>query len=320
MIKYITTFAILTVLGILYERYRVKYQSDEELSKYDLIKKYLLNGTEGLGGKPILWIHATHDVNARNWESFYSRNNIKMNQPYLLSCLETIVKNCGDSFNICLIDDNSFARLVPGWNISLRKLANPIRPHIRSLAMAKLLYTIGGMTIPNSTIIIKDLKPLYDLGISTTGCMVGETIPTSKVSSQINMFPNHKILGCKRECPTMKEYIGYLEVLNTTDYTNEIDFCGDINKFLYKLTMERKMSKLSGCLFGCEDTSGNVVNIDRLLGTTYVDFDPRMYGIYLPHDQLLSRTKYGWFTRLSQQQLLNTSSIATKWMIIGQKV
>ena len=85
MIRYITTFVILTVLGVLYERYKIKYQPDEELSKYDLIKKYLLNGSDNLGGKPILWIHATHEINARNWGSFYSRNNIKLNQPYLLS-------------------------------------------------------------------------------------------------------------------------------------------------------------------------------------------------------------------------------------------
>ena len=79
MIRYITTFVILTVLGVLYERYKIKYQPDEELSKYDLIKKYLLNGSDNLGGKPILWIHATHEINARNWSSFYSRNNINLN-------------------------------------------------------------------------------------------------------------------------------------------------------------------------------------------------------------------------------------------------
>ena len=37
MIKYITTFVLLTVLGILYEKYKLKYHPDEELSKYDLI-------------------------------------------------------------------------------------------------------------------------------------------------------------------------------------------------------------------------------------------------------------------------------------------
>jgi len=319
MIRYITTFVILTVLGVLYERYKIKYQPDEELSKYDLIKKYLLNGSDNLGGKPILWIHATHEINARNWSSFYSRNNIKLNQPYLLSCLETIVKHCGDSFNICLIDDNTFQKLVPNWDISIRKLASPLREHVRALAMAKLLYTFGGLTIPNSMIVLKDLKPLYTKSIAGTGCMVGETLPESETSSYTEMFPNYKILGCKRECPVMKEYVGYLEVLNSRDYTAEIDFCGDINRFLYNLTMQRKMTKVSGCLFGVEDTAGNVVNVDRLLGTTYIDFDPRLYTIYLPENQLLKRTKYGWFLRLSQSQLRESPTVASKWLIIAQR-
>ena len=319
MIKYITTFVILTVLGILYERYKLKYQPDEELSKYDLIKKYLLNGSDNLGGKPILWIHATHNLNARNWASFYSRNNTKLNQPYLLSCLETIVKYCGTSFNICLIDDNSFTQLIPDWDISVRKLARPLRTHIRSLAMAKLLYAYGGLTIPNSTIVIKDLMPLYDRGMDNTGCMVGETLPRSDVAAYTTMFPNHKFLGCIKECPTMKEYISYLEILNSHDYTNEMDFCGDIDRYLYKLTQLGKMNKLSGCILGAKDTDDNDVTLERLMGTTYVDFDPKIYAIYLPQEDILSRTKYGWFSRQSQAQLKKCPTVATKWLLIAQE-
>jgi hypothetical protein len=84
MFRYISIVIILTVLGVLYEKYKLKFMPDEELQKYDLIKKYLLNGDEDLGGKPILWIHTTHEVNARNWPSFFSRNTTKLNQPYIL--------------------------------------------------------------------------------------------------------------------------------------------------------------------------------------------------------------------------------------------
>ena len=84
MFRYISAFVILTVLGILYEKYKIKFVPDEELC-YDLIKKYLLNSNEYLGGKPILWIHSTHNINARNWKNFGSRNTNNLNQPYILS-------------------------------------------------------------------------------------------------------------------------------------------------------------------------------------------------------------------------------------------
>jgi len=44
MFRYISVIIILTVLGVLYEKYKLKFMPDEELRKYDLIKKYLLNG------------------------------------------------------------------------------------------------------------------------------------------------------------------------------------------------------------------------------------------------------------------------------------
>ena len=146
------------------------------MEKYDLIKKYLLNGNKYLGGKPILWVHSTHNINARNWKNFGSRNTNNLNQPYILSCIETIVKNCGKSFHVCLIDDKSFARLLPKWDIDISNLAEPIRGHVRKLAIARLLYTYGGMQIPDSTIVVKDLLPIYDKSINSHGCFVGQSL------------------------------------------------------------------------------------------------------------------------------------------------
>ena len=56
MFRYFSIFIILTVLGYLYEKYKLKYVPDEELEKYDMVRKFLLNGGPGLGDKPILWI------------------------------------------------------------------------------------------------------------------------------------------------------------------------------------------------------------------------------------------------------------------------
>ena len=318
MIRYISIIIILTVLGILYERYKLKFMPDEELQKYDLIKKYLLNGDENLGGKPILWIHSTHEVNARNWSSFFSRNTTNLNQPYILSCLETIVKNCGESFNICLIDDSSFLKLLPNWDIQIRKLANPIRSHIRTLAMAKLLYTYGGMQIPDSTIVIKDLKPLFHENLTDKCCFVGETLSRNITATHTSLFPNTKIIGCKKNSPIIAKYITKLELLNSRDYTNEMDFLGDVERNLYQYTSNGSMNKISGCVFGAKDNHNNDVTIDRLLGNTFIDFSAKLHGIYLPSNEILSRTKFSWFARLSQDQLRTCDTIAAKWLIISQ--
>jgi hypothetical protein len=318
MFRYVSVIIILTVLGVLYEKYKLKFMPDEELEKYDLIKKYLLNGDEDLGGKPILWIHTTHEVNARNWSSFYSRNTTKLNQPYILSCLETIVKSCGESFNICLIDDNSFSKLLPKWDIQVRKLSNPIRSHVRTLAMANLLHSYGGMQIPDSTIVLKDLKPLYNEYLSNKCCFVGETLSRNITATNISMFPNIQIIGCKRDSPVILNYIRKLEILNSRDYTAEIDFLGEMARELYSYTQSGQMNKISGCIFGSLDNNNNDVTIDRLLGNTFIDFSPKLCAIYLPSKEILSRIKFGWFARLSQGQLRTCDTIATKWLVIAQ--
>ena len=71
-------------------------------------------------------------------------------------------------------------------------------------------------------------------------------------------------------------------------------------------------------LFGIQDAHGKEVNIDRLMGNTYIEFSPDIYGIYIPDNELLKRTKYQWFTRLSQQQLRDCDTIIAKHLLIAQ--
>ena len=88
-----------------------------------------------------------------------------MYQPYKELCVESIVKHCGDSFQICLIDDSSFGKILNDWTICMDGLAEPIKDRVRTLALSKILYTYGGMLVPNSTIAMKDLKEKIVLGI-----------------------------------------------------------------------------------------------------------------------------------------------------------
>ena len=308
-------FVILTAVGILYQKYKSKYEPDEDLSNHELIQKYLLNKSGDLNTKPILWVHSTHDVNARIWDNFGSRNSIKLNQPYILSCIETIVKYCGESFNICLIDDTSFKYLIPGWDISVRELSDPLRSHVRAQGIAKLLYTFGGLVIPDSCIVLKDLEPLYTKSMKYKDCLVGEILTRSNKAAISPVMPTHAIMGCTKNSPTMKEYVKYLEGLNSRDNTNEMDFNGSACEYLYKLTQTGRIIKIEGGKLGALDSTGNEVTLGRLMSSTYVDFADDMYALYLPRDEILSRTKYGWFTRLSHKQLLECPSVATKWLL-----
>jgi hypothetical protein len=46
----------------------------------------------------------------------------------------------------------------------------------------------------------------------------------------------------------------------------------------------------------------------------FLDLSPSVYGIYIPADELLRRTKYQWFAVMPAEELLNTSPIIVKYL------
>ncbi len=100
--KYILFFIVLTVIGIFYDKYKLKMETDEKYEQYDIVKKYLLNDSSlANSDKPIIWIHITYDVNARWWPQFGSRNTKCLNQPYIYLTLRSIIeKNYPDILKI----------------------------------------------------------------------------------------------------------------------------------------------------------------------------------------------------------------------------
>ena len=158
---------ILIVLGMLYRRFEDKCASEENKYNTDAIQNYLLDDvTLGKSKKPILWIHVPYEYNSRKWLSFGSRSSFELNQPYLYLTVRSIMKHCDQSFTICIIDDNSFKKLIPGWNIEMSKISSPISDNMRKLGIMKLIYIYGGLNCPISFLCMRNLFELYSKGIT----------------------------------------------------------------------------------------------------------------------------------------------------------
>ena len=319
MLQYLYGFIILTALGILYDKYRQKFVPDEKLKDHELIVKFLLNGDDSdLAKKPLLWIYTNRKVNSRSWPSFYSRNTMNLNQPYLISCVETIIKHCGASFNICLIDNSSFKRLLPDWNIYLDKLGDPVQEHFTLLALSKVLHRYGGMLVPNSTIVMKDLLPIYNSALRVKDCFAVEGINRGNTAEVVELFPMTKFMGCRQNSPVMKQFATFLERKIRNDYTGECAFLGEANRWLYQARLRDQLVLVNCKFFGMVDKQCELVDVDRLMSSTFIDFDATdLYGIYLPSQEILTRTSVQWFTRLSQQQLRQCNAIAAKYLLIA---
>ena len=125
-------FIITIILGVFYKRFLDKYEREDDIKRYELIRHYLLNETDiATSTLPILWIHVPYQLNSRSWISFNSRTSMELNLSYIQLCIASIIKHCGRDFKICLIDDKSFSKLIPDWNIDMDRVGSPVKEKVR---------------------------------------------------------------------------------------------------------------------------------------------------------------------------------------------
>ena len=79
----------------------------------------------------------------------------------------------------------------------------------------------------------------------------------------------------------------------------------------------KNIIKNYGKLLGMKTKDREVVLVDDLMNSSYVEFDRDIYGIYLPKEDILNRTKYNWFARLDRNQVYNANTIVSKYMVIS---
>ena len=312
-------FSILIVLGFLYKRYEDKLKREEEGDTYEAIQKYLLDGdTLGKSKKPILWIHIPYEYNSRNWLSFGSRSSFDLNQPYLYLTVRSIIKRCDDSFTICIIDDNSFKKLVPGWNINMTAISDPILSNMRMLGMMKLLYIYGGMFCPLSFVCLKNLEGLYVKGTRGEKMFVCETVDRNVTSTDVDFYPNLTFCGAPKECETVRELCNFIQRTSSHDYTADVKFLGDYDKWCKERIQNGRINMIEGVEIGTKTIDERQVIVDDLMSNNYLDLYQETYGVLIPSDEILNRIKFEWFARLSPKQVLESDTIIGNYILLSQ--
>lgn len=309
---------VILVVGGLFKRYKNKFIPDEELSKQKLIHKYLLTDEDVIDEKkPMLWIHTNHEVNSRQWLDFMTRNTKLLNQNYIECCVKTIINHNSEDFNICLIDDNSFEKIIPNWTVDMTKLADPIKSHMRTLALLKVLDTYGGFLCPNSAIAMKSFRQLYGNSIHKTGMFVGEIVSRNSTSSMMQLCPSTKIIAANKGNQHLRNLMRYCELLISKDSTNEMDFEGNMERKLFEMHMQKKIHLVNGRCLGTKDRKDNAVLVDHLLSDGYIEYDNDLVLVYLPSEEILRRNKFNWFVRLNKEQLKQANTMASKILLMS---
>ena len=309
--------AILILASYLVTNYKKSLEPNDE---YDMIKKYLLNDSPLYGyNRPKLWIHTKYEINSRKWKDFYSRNTVDLNQPYIHLTVKTIIDHCGDDFNICLIDDETFSKLIPSWDIDLTTVAEPMKSHLRQLGLAQLVYFYGGMLVPNSFMCTKNLKNLYEEGIAQNQPFVCEavnnTLNIEHQKRKLLFIPDMYFMGAKKNDSTMKEMVEYLKKLNRNPhFSNETDFVGDVSEWLLENVDQQRIVLIGGEVVGVKTEDRKVILLDNLMEEEFLKISSSSVGIYIPADEILRRPKFQWFAVMPADEVLKTNMIVSKYL------
>jgi hypothetical protein len=316
--NYIILFSLLIGLLLLYRRFEEKRQSEEKDSDYTAIQKYLLNDASlAKSKKPILWIHVPYEYNSRKWLSFGSRSSFDLNQPYLYLTVKSILTQCEDSFTICLIDDNSFQTLIPDWNIDMTRISTPVLDNMRKLGLMKLIYIYGGLLCPISFLCIKDLIGLYKTGTRRNKMFLCEANDRNITSTTFQFYPDLSFSGANKENETVKELIHFMQRTISDDYTAQSVFLGDFNRWCENRIRKKQINMISGLDIGTKTVDDQPILLEDLMSQQYLNIYPQTYGILIPADELLNRRQYGWFTRMSQKQVLESNTIIGNYLLLS---
>jgi hypothetical protein len=315
--NYVILFIILITLGILYKKFEDKRIREENNNNNNAIQKYLLDDTTlAKSKKPILWLHVPYEYNARHWLSFGSRSSLNLNQPYLYLTVKSIITQCEESFTICIIDDSSFKKLIPSWNIDMSTISSPILNNMRKLGLMKLLYIYGGLLCPISFLCIKDLIGLYNEGISGDKMFLCETINRNVTSTEYKYYPNISFCGSLKENNTLQQLINFMQRIISTDFTSESNFKGDFNRWCEKRIKHREINFIDGMQIGIKNIDDEPILVDDLMSNNYLNLYRELYGILIPADELVNRRKYEWFVRMSERQVLESNTIIGNYILV----
>ena len=322
LLTYIIAFIVLITLSIFYQKYIEKQaeikDKDLEHENFKDIRKFLLKESSlAKSKKPILWIYIPYEYNARKWLSFGSRSSADLNQPYLYLTVKSIIKHCEESFNICLIDDNTFSKLIPNWNIDLSILGKPTLDYVRQMAMAQLIYNYGGISVPISFLCFKDLIDLYETKTRDNKMFICENVDTNITSTTDLFYPDATFMGAQKECNVVRQYIDFMQRTISSDYTAQVQFLGDFDRWCNHKIKKNIINLVSGTDVGTKTLAEITVLVDDLMREEYINYPENMYGIWIPSDKILNRTKYEWFARMCQEQIFQGNFILAKYIVLA---
>jgi hypothetical protein len=320
----ITKQQVLHIVGILFlmwglsalsNKLRMTEAKENIRQNQSYIDEYLQQRQELIDTTlPILWIHINYEKNIRHGLDFDSPTNADLNMPFINMAVRSIINKCGQSFKICIIDDTTFGKILPSWNIDMTKISSPVIDNVRSMGLLKILYHYGGMLCPKSFLCQRNLLDMYN---SHEFVMCDKLIRLGIGENNDLYMPDIQFCSViNKKNSTLEEIILAIEIMISKDQTTVAEFNERIPRLCDQLAKEKKIYRIGGKSTGIMKKNNQPVLLEDLLSDKMVVLDDNRYGIWIPEEDVLHRKKFTWFATLSEKDVLNSDLYLCKQFLL----
>ena len=269
-------------------------------------------------GLPVIWLYLNpSDVNSRSWMDFMGRSSRAMNVPFLNLCYQTIVVQNKLKYRVEVINGLSDVAIrLGGW----KALPTPLQNPLASVGEAELawiraaiLKKEGGLWLSASSVAIKPFDQMPCDKVVFFGTDLGETFsgpagtPAPGLRCVWSPKPEHPLF-VKWEAMTRKRLDTQLGGLNFRgdEKWDARQLAGEFGKDVEYRPHEEISRKPNGKRIQLEDllSAGQqgVLPFDIQKQSTYVP---------IPWPELERSRNFGWFTRMSEEQIMGSDLVIT---------
>lgn len=284
-----------------------KYIKEDPFQNKKLMKKDM--------DKPVVWIYLNNsDVNSRSWFDFMARSSKVINLPFLNLCYESVVRHTKKGYRVEVIAGLAdLAARLGGWDQLPEPLQNPdtfVREPEMNWIRAAVLAKFGGLWVSPSTIWLRDLPALPKEKVVFFGTNTEDTYSTNNSVPALDVIwspkPAHPVWLAWAE--TVKNRLNFRTGGSEFRHDERRDFAETLKKFSSDIQVLRLPE------IARKGAPRKRIQLEDLLensGAADTAFQIPKEGIYVPVPlaELLQRESFGWFLRMSEDQILDSDMV-----------
>ena len=261
-----------------------------------------------VGQKPYLWVWCPTEYNSKKWSSFHGRSNTTYTPDYIKMCIETVRHHCSDSFTVVLLNEDNIVNYIP--KAVHAEMKGTDKCYKYDMTVTTILDKYGGVWLPASTIVFKDLIPLYSHIVENDMYFGGFSCDSDEYFCLNSDNPDRSVFMAPPRSPVIHEWRNQLfrfQKGSQNDYSFNKRGSKSLKAVLRKFPS--KVHLFDASMNGTRDCSLKLVGADSLLSSNIGSLaNPKhLYLLNFDRTDISENHKYNWFERASYDSIIQST-------------